>query len=192
MFDNTIYKGRATTEMYDELMDMLNYVFGFSSADYDFQKLLPKLYADKEAACHDNYIVAENGKIKAAVGAFDDIISVGGGDSPSINESYMLSVFNYKKVVGALLKFKAFIENLPDGEFTVLIHGYTGDCKLKISVCGGIPSVCDYDGEAEIELEHRDAAKFFFGIHSPYWKKLTLNERAWLPLPLYVEDADHV
>lgn len=367
--------------MYDELMDMLNYVFGFSSADYDFQKLLPKLYASKENACHDNYVVAENGKIKAAVGAFDDILSVCGeeikcrgignvavhpysrskgymidcmnmsiddmiedgvdvsflgghrqrygyfgfedgcprynvritgasahhyfknvktdpveikdvgegdteildmmfalyekkpqrsirprekfyqilrswthqpraffiggafvgygmggineltltdlkyfdsvihafveihgdinlgipawntplfeaalrvGDSPSINESYMLSVFNYKKVIGALLKLKASIEPLPDGEFTVLIHGYAGDCKLKLSIVGGKTSVEDYDGETEFELEHKDAAKFFFGIHSPEWKKLGLNTRAWLPLPLYVEDADHV
>ncbi|MBE6616847.1 MAG: GNAT family N-acetyltransferase [Ruminococcaceae bacterium] len=381
MKEHTIYKGRAKAEMYDELMDMLNYVFGFSSADYDFQKLLPKLYADKKQACHDNYIVAEGGKIKAAVGAFDDIISVCGeeikcrgignvavhpysrskgymidcmnmsindmiedgvdisflgghrqrygyfgfedgcprynvritttsahhyfknvateaveirdvsendteiidkifalyekkpqrsirprdrfyqilrswthqpraffiggefvgygiggineltltdikyfdsvihafaqmhgdinlgipawntelfeaalrvGDSPSINESYMLSVFNYKKVVGTLLKLKASLEPLQDGAVTVLIHGYAGDCKLKLSVVDGKSSVEDYDGEAEIELSHKDAAKFFFGIHSPHWKKLTHATRAWLPLPLYVEDADHV
>jgi len=381
MSEVKIFKGRASAEMYDELMDVLNYTFGFSSSDYDFQKLLPKLYASKEYACHNNYVIAENGRIKAAVGAYNDILTVCGeeikcrgignvavhpysrskgymiecmnmsiddmirdgidisflgghrqrygyfgfedgcprynvritsvsahhyfknvvtdaveikdvaaedtktidkifelyntrplrsirsresfyttlrswthqpraffiggefvgygiggineltltdikhfdsvirtfieihgdinlgiptwntelfeaackiGDCPSINESYMLSIFNYKKVIGALLKFKSSIETLPDGEFTVLIHGYSGDCKLKISVSGGVSSVEDYAGDPDIELEHKDAAKFFFGIHSPEWKKLPYSIRAWLPLPLFVEDADHV
>ena len=78
MSEVKIFKGRASAEMYDELMDVLNYTFGFSSSDYDFQKLLPKLYASKEYACHNNYVIAENGRIKAAVGAYDDILTVCG------------------------------------------------------------------------------------------------------------------
>lgn len=381
MADKIIYKGRGNAEMYDDFMDFINYVFGFNGNNRDFKKLLPKLYNVESDPCYNNYVVTEDGKLKAAIGAFDSAATVGGetlkcrgignvavhpysrskgymidcmnlaiddmikdgidysilggqrqrynyfgfekagpeydahitqtnlrhcfrdvpfteleirdidrnetelidkiydlhcsrplrtlrpreqfydiciswqsplrailknnsligyfigelheltladngdfedvirnyvrkyGDCSislpawetelidkaadiceniSLGTCYMFSIFNYKKVVGAYLKFKASMEALPDGSFTVLIHGKAGDEKLKISVFGNETKVEDYDGEADIELEHREAAKFFFGLTSPYRTKLAPALRQYFPLPLYVDQADHV
>ncbi|MBR4205272.1 MAG: GNAT family N-acetyltransferase [Clostridia bacterium] len=73
-----IYKGRGAPEMYDDLMDFMNYVFGFNGDDRDFKKLLPKLYKPEYDPCHSNYVVTEDGKLKAAVGVYDSTLNVGG------------------------------------------------------------------------------------------------------------------
>ncbi len=73
-----IYKGRGTPEMYDDLMDFLNYVFGFDGNSSDFKKILPKLYKKEADPTYHNYVVTENGKLKAAVGAFESTVSFGG------------------------------------------------------------------------------------------------------------------
>ncbi|MCR5683708.1 MAG: GNAT family N-acetyltransferase, partial [Clostridiales bacterium] len=78
MSDPILYKGRGTPEMYDDLMDFMNYVFGFNGNEKDFKKLLPKLYKPEYDPCHSNYVVTENGKLKAAIGAFDSDLSVDG------------------------------------------------------------------------------------------------------------------
>lgn len=381
MSEPIIYKGRGTPEMYDDMMDFLNYVFCFNGNESDFKKLLPKLYKVSNNPCHSNYVVTEDGKLKAAIGAYDDVLLVDGeeikcrgignvavhpysrskgymidcmnmaienmikdgvdisllggqrqrygyfgfeqacpeygirvtranirhnfrnvpvdpieirdvtandtelldkieelqetrpmrtvrareelfdilrswqrvprvfikngevigycisnlteltltdmkyfdsvvrafvekygdvniqfaewnkemfeaairiGEGPGRGESYMVNILNFKKVVSALLKFKAAREELIDGEFTVLIHGCAGDCKLKASVKDGKSSVEDYEGEADLELTHHEAIKFFFGIHSFAWKMVKPEIRTWFPLPLYIEGADHV
>lgn len=71
MSESIIYKGRGNPEMYDDLMDFLNYVFGFNGNESDFKKLLPKLYNPECDPSYANYVVTENGKLKGAVGAFD-------------------------------------------------------------------------------------------------------------------------
>ncbi len=78
MSDPILYKGRGTPEMYDDLMDFMNYVFGFNGNEKDFKKLLPKLYKPEYDPCCSNYVVTENGKLKAAIGAFDSDLSVDG------------------------------------------------------------------------------------------------------------------
>ncbi len=78
MSDKIIYKGRGNPELYDDLMDFMNYVFGFDGVREHFVRLLPKLYKPEHDPCHNNYIVTENGKLKAAVGAFDLELSVAG------------------------------------------------------------------------------------------------------------------
>lgn len=77
MSEPILYKGRGTPEMYDDLMDFLNYVFGFNGNEQDFKKLLPKLYNPECDPSHANYVITENGKLKAAVGAFDSVLKVG-------------------------------------------------------------------------------------------------------------------
>ncbi|MBR5253093.1 MAG: GNAT family N-acetyltransferase [Clostridia bacterium] len=375
------YKGKCSLEKYDELMSLLNLSFNFTRDDYNFQKLLPKLYSDKNYACDSNYVIEINGEIKAAVGVYDDIMVAGGselycrgignvavhpdsrskgymiecmnlalsdmikdnvdisflgghrqrygyfgyedgcprcnvritkdnarhyfkniatddieikdvtandadlieqmyalhsirplrsvrpkekfydilctwiqqprvllkngefvgyfagaleeltlkdmadfdsvirtyvelygdvdlqmpiwdtemfdaacriGEGIRLDESYMLSIFNYKKVIETMLSFKASRENLPDGELKVLIHGYKEDCRLMIAVSDGIPSVESFEGDCDIELSHKNAAKFFFGVHSEYRRAVSPILRAWLPLPLFVDGADHV
>ena len=56
-----------------------------------------------------------------------------------------------------------------DGTLTVLIHGFAGDEKLKITthaekIGGRYTTVEEYDGECELELSHRDAMAFFFSL----------------------------
>lgn len=76
--ENELYYGRGNAEMFDEYMDFINYVFGFNGNSSDFKKLLPKLYAPEYDPCGSSYVVTENGKIKAAIGAFDhDMIVCG-------------------------------------------------------------------------------------------------------------------
>lgn len=77
MSEPVIYKGRGTPEMYDDLMDFMNYVFGFNGNQQDFKKLLPKLYNPDCDPCYNNYVITENGKLKAAIGAYDSVLKVG-------------------------------------------------------------------------------------------------------------------
>lgn len=76
--ERTVYFGRGTAEMFDDYMDFINYVFGFNGNSSDFKKLLPKLYKYEYEPAVSSYVAVDNGKIKAAVGAFDHDISVCG------------------------------------------------------------------------------------------------------------------
>ena len=65
-----IYIGRATPEMREDLLDFLNLAFGMNGYDRDLLKMLPKLYNEENDPCGHNYVVTENGKIRAAVGIY--------------------------------------------------------------------------------------------------------------------------
>jgi hypothetical protein len=104
----------------------------------------------------------------------------------------MFNILNYKKVTGAFLKFKTTRETLADGTLTLFIHGYAGDCKIKLTVENNTASVEDFDGDCDLELTHMEAMQFLFGLYSPYTRKLEPAMRSWFPLPLYVDSADHV
>ena len=71
MSDEKIYAGRGNASMHDEYIDFINYVFGFNGRDRDFPKLLPKLYRREDDPAGNSYVLTENGRIRAAVGAFD-------------------------------------------------------------------------------------------------------------------------
>ena len=104
-----------------------------------------------------------------------------------------ISVFHYRKTVGAFLKLKSRLEKLADGRMTLLIRGIAGEEKLRISVREGRPLVEEASEEekTDAELGHGEAARFFFGIYSPEREALPLA-RDWFPLPFAVERADHV
>ncbi len=78
MSEKEFYFGRGSAAMFDEYMDFINYVFGFNGNERDFKKLLPKLYKPELDPAGHSYVVVEDGKIKAAVGAFDHDLSVCG------------------------------------------------------------------------------------------------------------------
>lgn len=69
--DKDIYIGKGNEKYYDEYMDFINYVFGFNGNTSDFKKLLPKLYKPEDKPVENSYVVLEDGKLKAAVGAYD-------------------------------------------------------------------------------------------------------------------------
>ena len=78
MAEENIYYGRGDASMYDDYMDFINYVFGFNGRRDDFKKLLPKLYGPEDNPAGSSYVAVENGRIKAAIGAFDHEICVCG------------------------------------------------------------------------------------------------------------------
>ena len=78
MTEKSIYFGHGTKEMFDDYMDFINYVFGFNGDSSDFKKLLPKLYKYEYEPAVSSYVAVEDGKLKAAIGAFDHDISVCG------------------------------------------------------------------------------------------------------------------
>ena len=104
----------------------------------------------------------------------------------------MYSILNYKKVVSAFLKYKASYTDLADGEIAVKINGFAKEEKLLIYVENGVPFVEEHTGDCDIELNHLEAASFFFGLYSHAWTKVPAPARGWFPLPLYVDSADHV
>ena len=73
-----VTRGKGHREQFQELMDFLNLVFICGEPGKDMQALLPKLYDPKYSVCEDNYLVTENGKIKAAVGVYDHRLNVCG------------------------------------------------------------------------------------------------------------------
>ena len=76
--DKNIYYGKGYAGLYDDYMDFINYVFGFNGNSSDFKKLLPKLYRPEDDPAANSYVAVEDGKIKAAIGAFDLDVSVDG------------------------------------------------------------------------------------------------------------------
>lgn len=69
---------KASNEDFEDIIDFANYVFSHSSSSVDFPELLPKLYKKKYDTVDNHYIVKENGKIKAIVGSFPQILDVAG------------------------------------------------------------------------------------------------------------------
>ena len=78
MNSENIYAGRGNASMHDEYLDFINYVFGFNGQAQDFPKLLPKLYGREDNPAANSYVLTENGRIRAAVGAFDHSMTVCG------------------------------------------------------------------------------------------------------------------
>lgn len=69
---------RGNIAQYDELIDFINYVFGFNGKTKDFKTLLPKLYKPEYNPSYSNYIITEDGRIKAAIGSYETKCNVCG------------------------------------------------------------------------------------------------------------------
>ena len=84
-----IYRGLAAGHCgHEELIDFLNYVFGMNGADSGFYRLLPKLYKPENRPEDYNYVVLEDGKLRAAVGAYPIELEVAGHVLPGAGEGY--------------------------------------------------------------------------------------------------------
>ena len=74
-----VYKGIAEGKCDNEtLVDFLNYVFGMNGDRTSFYKLLPKLYKPEYHPERYNFVTTEDGRLRAAVGAYPFSISVKG------------------------------------------------------------------------------------------------------------------
>jgi len=61
---------KGTKQDKEAFIHFINYVFGMNGADQSFPKLLPKLYGPQTSPAEYNYLIREQGQIRAAVGAF--------------------------------------------------------------------------------------------------------------------------
>lgn len=61
---------KAKKEDFKEIVDFINYIFRNEGEDIYFESFLPKLYKEEYNTFKDHYLVKENKKIKAVVGAF--------------------------------------------------------------------------------------------------------------------------
>lgn len=81
---------KAKEEDFEDLVDFINYVFSQDGEESDFISLLPKLYKKEYNTMKNHYIVKENTKIKAVVGAFPMELNI--LDNPSLKVSAIGSV----------------------------------------------------------------------------------------------------
>jgi predicted N-acetyltransferase YhbS len=97
---------RARPEDYDEVIDFANFVFSQAHRPHDFPAALPKLYKREYFMEGIHYLVREEGRIKAAVGAYPLALEFPGGALPGRGIG-MVSVHPYRRGRGYM---KALME----------------------------------------------------------------------------------
>lgn len=114
------------------------------------------------------------------------------GNGVDIGCCEMFSVLCYRRVLEAYLKLKATYCTLAEGSLTVLIHGRAGDEQLEITVSGSNVTVTPTDKTPEVELDHLQALRYFFGP-SCYLRDTTpVVAQSWFPVPLWSYSTDAV
>ncbi|MBO5077700.1 MAG: GNAT family N-acetyltransferase [Clostridia bacterium] len=108
----------------------------------------------------------------------------------------MICVFDYRKLVSALLEVKAGYALLSDGTLNVIIDGIARTEQFKIEVTNGVPSVTDIDpgtdpGEV-IRLSDADATGLFLTRNAPVSRRISPAAASWFPLPLYIGSPNDV
>ena len=112
----------------------------------------------------------------------------------SLGVAMMYNVFDYKTVIDAFMALKLSYTALPEGELTLLIHGFAKDERLRITVKDGkhtLMSICDAV-DFDLELEHLQAIELLFGPISAFRERQNALIRCWFPLPLWMYSADEV
>ncbi len=112
----------------------------------------------------------------------------------SLGPSMHFNILNYKAAVDAFLALKLTYEALPEGAVSLLIHGYAGDERIRVSVKGGEGSVESIDAAAPVdyELTHPEAISFLFSPFSPLREAAGDLCKLWFPLPICMFHADEV
>ena len=112
----------------------------------------------------------------------------------SVQPSMMFNILNYAAVIEAFLALKLTYATLPDGELTLLIHGYAGDERIRVTVKEGKHKVeLVSEGTAvDLELDHLQATELLFGCISTARETGSELIRLWFPLPLFMYRADEV
>lgn len=118
----------------------------------------------------------------------ESLMKICEGTATNITSHY--HVFNWCKVLNALLKLKATYSPLPEGEFTLKIEGY-GNITFRGGECALT------EKEADLTLSHLDATRFLLG-QMPTLSVFDVPEKcrayvnAAFPLPLWWCDQDRV
>ena len=112
----------------------------------------------------------------------------------SLAHAMHFNVLNYSRVIEAFLELQLSYVPIPDGEVTLLIHGYAGDERIRITVKGGKSIVTNIDDTVSVdyELSHAEALSFLFSPISPIRETAKDLFKLWFPLPLCMLRADEV
>ena len=104
------------------------------------------------------------------------------------------NILNYTAAIDAFLALKLTYEELPDGDMTLLIHGYAGDERIRITVKGSTSRVqmISEDIPADYELSHSEAISLLFSPISPLREDASNLCKVWFPLPICMCRADEV
>ncbi len=62
--------GRGTYEQFEEYMDLIDLVFGYTNTINQFRNLLPKLYKPELQPAYNSFNAYKDGKMVAAIGSF--------------------------------------------------------------------------------------------------------------------------
>ncbi|MBQ8397123.1 MAG: GNAT family N-acetyltransferase [Clostridia bacterium] len=113
-------------------------------------------------------------------------------ESTTVGCPEMFSVLCYRRVIEAFLRLKATYATLPDGELTALIHGRGGDEQLRIAVKDAQITVEPTDKTPDLELNHLEAMNYFFAPTCTARLTAPMHVQMWLPLPIWLYNADAV
>ena len=104
------------------------------------------------------------------------------------------NVLNYAAAIDAFLALKQTYVQLPDGQITLLIHGYARDERIRVTVEGSTSRVesVEEDIPVDYELTHSEALSLLFSPISPLREEGTHLAQVWFPLPLCMCHADGV
>jgi predicted N-acetyltransferase YhbS len=127
----------AKLQDYDELIDLANYVFSHRHGPTDFPSVLPKLYRREYFMESIHYIVKEDGKIRAIVGAYPLSLNVLGSVLPGRGIG-MVSVHPYTRSHGYM---RALMQNaLEDMRRDHLVFGCLGGLRQRYEYFGFTPT----------------------------------------------------
>lgn len=150
--------------------------------DEDFMKIIRTIAAEKNeiTVLLPDYLTT----YKEALENVAEQIRVGSG--------VMFSVFCYQRVIQAFMKLKAGYTVMPDGTFTVRIHGRAREEILTITVKNQEMTVTESMAEPMTELSHLEAMRFFFAPICEKRRQMPSFVQCWFPLPLWIYAADNV
>lgn len=147
----------------------------------------------KGVVCAAHEFMGRDGvKIKVPEHALEmNMLLTATAESVSLVHTENYSVFNYEKVVRTCLQLRCAVSPVCDGEMTVKIAGFAGEEKLRLKVENGKASVEAFEGECDVEFNHKQAMNALFALVSEERKALPAAVNTWLPLPLFVPEVDN-
>ncbi|MBE6586490.1 MAG: GNAT family N-acetyltransferase [Ruminococcaceae bacterium] len=112
----------------------------------------------------------------------------------SVEPSMSYNVLNYRLILNAFLKLKLTYAQLRDGEVTLLIHGFAGDERLRVTIKNAEVSVEKISDEISVDYEfsHLEATNVLFAPVSAIRDGMSPLMRDWFPLPLWMYRSDEV
>jgi hypothetical protein len=108
-----------------------------------------------------------------------------------LSSAYSFNIFNYSRMLGALLNLKAQTASLANGAAVLRIGGET----LRIAVSDGKVSLTPADSPPEITVSPSEGVEVFFSSLAPLVLSPVRDNpflRSLLPLPLFFESADGI